>query len=104
MNPTYNEKGERTVLYNGKEVTLLDLSKQSKIHRASLYHRIITLAWPIDKAISTPVKERHVNQDLKVKNRLSRIKPIPVVVSKIIDKTKDNIFLDCEYGNQGDVL
>lgn len=50
--PKYEPLG---INYQGKKITLYELSKKCGVRTKLLYQRLILLNWPIEKAISTPV-------------------------------------------------
>ncbi len=49
-----NKNNTVKVVWQGKEVPLRDLADQFNIPRARLYQRVVTMKWPLEKALTTP--------------------------------------------------
>lgn len=51
---TNNRVTNRTHFYNGRNYSLLELSKATGLSKEMLRHRIVRAGWPIELAVSTP--------------------------------------------------
>lgn len=50
-----NKTSSRYVTYNGRSISILELSDITGIKSKLLYQRIITKGWDVEKAVSTPI-------------------------------------------------
>ncbi len=52
-----NKRNNHIVEYHGKKLTLAELSREIGIPYSVLHHRISTLKWDIDRAVTQPVRK-----------------------------------------------
>jgi hypothetical protein len=52
-----NKRNNRWVEFEGKRQLLADLERQFKIPYLVLYKRIFERLWPVEKAVSTPIRK-----------------------------------------------
>lgn len=53
-----NMRNNHKVTFKGKTQCISEWSRETGIGQKCLWHRLVTLTWPIQKALTTPVKKR----------------------------------------------
>lgn len=53
-----NTRGNRMVTFRGQTKTLIEWSEQTGIKRAVLQSRIVTWKWPVERALTEPVRRK----------------------------------------------
>lgn len=53
-----NRKTNRMITYKGKTQCLVAWAEEIGIHHQTLLNRIVKLNWPIEKALTTPIRQR----------------------------------------------
>lgn len=64
-----NKRNNIKLFYNGRYVSLLELSKETNMNYNTIKSRICNYKWSVEKAISTPIKTRGSNKINKNKDK-----------------------------------
>lgn len=53
------------VVFNGKTVTLGELSRETGVPYSVLYTRVVTLGWDVENAVSKPIRRRRLSWKIR---------------------------------------
>lgn len=55
-----NQSGQRHIEFDGERMCIARWARRVGISKCTLRARLITLGWPVEKALTTPVRVRHI--------------------------------------------
>lgn len=67
-------KAKHFIEHNGKNLTIRQWEYETGIHRSTLHTRIVILKWPVERALTEPVKIKR--QPVSIKKTIHRRSPV----------------------------